>query len=226
MPTVTEDMGSRRRGSKPTPQIRRQVTRKFFTNLRQTALAGFFFLFPLYVVFIVISKAWTSLTSLGSKLASMFGVKTVLGVGGHKLFTGILIIAIWLLCGLLVRVSFVSAFSKGMERTISSLIPGYASYRAVAEEKIARTTKILPYDSALLKQGECHQPAFVVDKDNDGNFVLFLPDIPETSRGRVLIAPADKVWLTPRITANELDAILKKMGEGLLSECAINRELA
>ena len=57
--------------------------KQFFANLRQTAIAGFFFLFPLYVVFIVIFKAWTSLTSIGSKLASMFGVKTVLGVGGH-----------------------------------------------------------------------------------------------------------------------------------------------
>src|SRR4029077_67860 len=111
--------------------------KQFFTKLRQTAIAGFFFLFPLYVVFIVISKAWTSLISIGSKLASMFGVKAVLGVGGATLFSSLLIIAIWLLCGLLVRVSFVGAFSRTLERTISSLIPGYDSYRAIAEEKIA-----------------------------------------------------------------------------------------
>jgi len=30
--------------------------KQFFTNLRQTAIAGFFFLFPLYIVFILISK--------------------------------------------------------------------------------------------------------------------------------------------------------------------------
>ena len=70
--------------------------KQFFTKLRQTAIAGFFFLFPLYVVFIVISKAWTSLISVGSKLASMFGVKTVLGVGGATLFSSLLIIAVWL----------------------------------------------------------------------------------------------------------------------------------
>lgn len=200
--------------------------KRFLTNLRQTVIAGFFFLFPLYVVFIVISKAWTSLISIGSKLAAMFGVKAVFGVGGHALFTSLLIIAIWLLCGLLVRVSFVNAFSRSMERTISNLIPGYASYRAIAEEKVAHKTKILPYASALLKRGDFHQPAFVVDKDNYGNFVLFLPDIPETSHGQVLVARADKVLLLPSLTANELDAFLKKMGKGLLSECVINREAA
>ncbi len=200
--------------------------KQFLIKLRQIAIAGFFFLFPIYVVFIVISKAWMSLTSGGAKLASMFGVKTVLGVGGYRLFTGLLIIIIWLLCGLLVRVSFIRAFNRATERTISSLIPGYASYRAIAEEKIARKTKVLPYTSAWLKQGDCDQPVFIIDKDNAGNFVLFLPDIPDTSRGRVLVARADKVRMMPSLTANELDAILKKMGEGLLTQGIVNREVA
>src|SRR4029077_855458 len=154
----------------------------------------------------------------GSKLASMFGVKTVLGVGGATLFSSLLIIAIWLLCGLLVRVSFVSALSKTLERTISSLIPGYASYRAIAEEKIAHKTKILPYACALLKQGGCQQPAFVVDKCDDVTFVLFCPDTPETSHGQVLVARADRVRLGPSLTANELDARLKKIGERRFDE--------
>ncbi len=200
--------------------------KQFLMKLRQIAIAGLFFLFPVYIVFIVISKAWVSLTSIGSKLAAMFGVTTVLGVGSYKLFTGLLILAIWLLCGLLVRISFIGAFSRAMERTISSLIPGYASYRAIAEEKIARKTKVLPYTSAWLKQGDCDQPVFIIDKDNAGNFVVFLPDIPDTSRGRVLVARADKVRIMPSLTPNELDGILKKMGEGLLSKCITNREVA
>ena len=200
--------------------------KQFISKLSEIAIAGFFFLFPIYVVFIVISKAWMSLTSIGSRLAAMFGVKTVLGVGGHQLLTGLLIIAIWLLCGLLVRVSFIAAFGRAAERTISSLIPGYASYRAIAEEKIARKTKILPFASAWLTLGDCDQPVFVINKDDVGNFVLFLPDVPDTSRGRVLVTRTDKVRMMPSLTANELDAILKKMGEGLLSERAINRKVA
>ena len=200
--------------------------KQFIAKLSRIAIAGFFFLFPIYVVFIVISKAWMSLTSVGSRLAAMFGVKTVLGVGGHQLLTGLLIIAIWLLCGLLVRVSFIGTFSRAMERTISSLVPGYASYRATAEEKIARKAKILPYASAWLTRGDCDQPVFIIDKDNVGNFVLFLPNVPDTSRGRVLVARADKVRLMPSLTANELDAILKKMGEGLLGESIINKKVA
>jgi hypothetical protein len=200
--------------------------KQVITKLSQVVIAGFFLLFPMYVVFIVLSKAWMSLTSIGTRLAALFGVKTVLGVGGHQLLTGLLIIFIWLLCGLLVRVSFIGALSRAMERTISSLIPGYASYRAIAEEKIARKTKILPFASAWLTLGDCDRPVFIVDKDNVGNFVLFLPDVPETSRGHLLVARADRVRLMQSLTANQLDAILKKMGEGLLVEYPIDRKVA
>jgi hypothetical protein len=195
----------------------------FFTSLRQTAIAGFFFLFPLFVVFLVISKAWTSLSSIGSKLAAMFGVKALLGVGGTTIFSGLLIIAIWLVCGLLMRFSFVGAFSKAVEKRIASLIPGYESYRAIAEEKLEHKTRILPYASALLKQQDCWQPAFVVEQDSSGSCVLFLPDIPETNHGQVVIARLDQVRLMPSLTANELDMSLKKMGKGLLRECEISR---
>ena len=88
--------------------------KQVITKLSQVVIAGFFLLFPMYVVFIVLSKAWMSLTSIGTRLAALFGVKTVLGVGGHQLLTGLLIIFIWLLCGLLVRVSFIGALSRAM----------------------------------------------------------------------------------------------------------------
>jgi len=200
--------------------------KQFLTSLRQTMIAGFFFLFPLYVEFIVISKAWTSLSSIGSKLAAMFGVKSILGLGGTSISKGLLIIAIWLVCGLLVRFTFVATVSQAAENLIARLVPGYATYRAAAEEKWEHKPKILPYTSVLLKQQNGWEPAFVVDQDNAGNVVLFLPDIPETNHGHVLLAPLDKVLLAPSLTANELDGILKTMGKGLLNKCEINLNAA
>jgi hypothetical protein len=61
--------------------------RKFFVSVREIAVAGFFFLLPAYIVVIVAIKAWTALSSLGSRVAAMFGMKSVLGValrGFHR----------------------------------------------------------------------------------------------------------------------------------------------
>jgi len=55
----------------------------FLAQFRDIAISGFFALFPMYVLFIVITKAWTSLASVGTKMAGMFGLKSILGVGRY-----------------------------------------------------------------------------------------------------------------------------------------------
>jgi uncharacterized membrane protein len=193
----------------------------FLTHLRDVAIAGFFALFPLYVIFILISKAWTSLSSVGAKIATMFGTKSILGVGGTTVFSGLVLIAIWLLTGWLVRFSFVSALNRAAEKALSKYIPGYGTYKTMAEEKLQHKVKVLPYTSALIRWQEYWQPGYIVEQDQDGNCVVFLPEIPETNKGRVLLARQDQVRIVSSMTANQLDALLKKTGKGLLSEGGI-----
>jgi hypothetical protein len=75
----------------------------FLAHLREVAISGFFALFPVYVLFILVTKAWTSIASVGTRLAGMFGLKSILGVGGTTVFSGLLVIAIWIVTRLLVR---------------------------------------------------------------------------------------------------------------------------
>ena len=44
--------------------------KKFFKSVRDVGVAGFFFLFPVYVLFFILSKAWNSLSSLGGRVAA------------------------------------------------------------------------------------------------------------------------------------------------------------
>jgi hypothetical protein len=97
----------------------------------------------------------------------------------------------------------------------------YDAYRVMAEEKLQNKTRILPYVSALVRQQKCWLPAYIIEQDPDGNYVLFLPDVPETSKGHVMLAKADDVRRIASLTANQLDASLKSMGKGLLSESGL-----
>jgi len=172
-------------------------------------------------LFVIITKAWTSLASMGTRLAGMFGLKSILGVGGTTVFSGLLVIAIWIVTGLLVRFSFMSALCRALERGLSKFLPGYDNYKEMAEEKLKHKVKILPYTSALVRWQEYWQPGYIVEQDGDGNCVVFLPDIPETNKGHIFLAKQDQVRTISSVTANELDASLKKMGKGLLSEHGI-----
>ena len=192
-----------------------------FANLRSVAVSGFLFLLPVYVLFIIITRAWTSLASLGTTVAGIFGLKSILGMGGSTVVSGLLLIAIWLACGVLVRISFVAATRKVIDGWLKKYIPGYEMYEAMAEERVHGRAKTLPYTSALIKQHEFWQPAYVIEQDRDENCVVFVPGVPDTNRGTVLLAKRHELRLLSSLTANQLDASLKKMGKGLLSEFGI-----
>jgi hypothetical protein len=141
-------------------------------------------------------------------------LKSILGVGGASVFSGLLIVAIWMVTGMLVRYSFLGAASKAAERQLSKYIPDYDSYKAKAEEKLQHKVRILPYTSALIRWEEYWQPGYIVEQDQEGNCVLFLPDIPETTKGHVLLARQDQIRILESVPANQLDALLKKTGKG------------
>jgi uncharacterized membrane protein len=194
-------------------------------KVRDITISGILALLPLYVFLIVITKIWKSLNSIGAGIAQMLGMKSILGVAGATVFSGLLTAAIWLVTGLLVRYSFLGSVSKAAERQLSKYIPDYDSYKAKAEEKLQHKVRVLPYASALIRRGDYWQPAYVVEQDQDGNCVLFVPEIPETNRGHVLLARKDQVRNLDSITANQLDESLKKSGKGLLSDFRIHTPL-
>jgi uncharacterized membrane protein len=190
----------------------------FLKNVRDIAIAGFFALLPVYVLVLVVAKVWKSLHSFGAGIAGVFGMPPLFGVHPNTIFTALLLVAVWIVFGLLVRFTFVGALSRAAEGTMSKYVPDYAKYKSMAEEKLQHKVKVLDYTSAMIRWQDYWRPAYVVEQDKDGNCVLFLPDVPETTRGQVLLAKREQLTVMPSITANQLDAALRNMGRGLCSE--------
>ena len=194
--------------------------KKFFLDGKKLAVAGFFFLLPVFVIFVIITKAWTALTSVGTKIAAFFGLKTIVGIGSATVCTSLLLIIICLLCGLLaVKFSFMRRFSKRIENQLAEIIPGYDMYREMAEEKLQQRQKIIPYTPALLKtDNDFLQPVFIIEQDDAGNNTVLIPGIPETNKGQIFIVKNEKLKRISAVSANDFDASLRTMGTGLLSK--------
>ena len=152
----------------------------------------------------------------------MFGMKSILGVGGSTVVSSLLLIASWIACGLLVRFAFVADLNRKLEGWLVRYIPGYSTYKAMAEDKLQGKAKALPYAGALIELHGYWQPAYVVEQDGEGGFVMFLPGAPDTTAGSVLLARSDQVRLLSSVTANQLDASLKNIGKGLFSQYGID----
>ena len=198
---------------------------KYFAAFRRITITGLLFLVPVYVLLVIVTQAWTSVNSLGTKLAALVGLKSILGLGVSNLLSAALLVLLCFACGLIAHVSVIAAFRSRIDGLLTTYIPGYAKHRVTVEGKLQGKTPTLPYTSALLKQHDCWRPVYVVEQDADGNYVVFAPDVPDTNTGTILLARRQDVQLVPGLSANDLDALLKKHGTGLASESRLQRQI-
>ena len=189
--------------------------RKHFAAFKRITLTGLLFLVPVYVVVVIARQAWTQLSSMGTTLAKMFGLTHILGVGAPTVLSVVLLIVVCFGCGLIAHVSVVAAVRSRIDGWLATYIPGYARHRVMVEEKLEGKVPTLPYVSALIKEHDHWRPVYVVEQDVQGNCVVFAPDVPDTTTGTVILAKRPDVLLLPSLSANDLDALLKKRGAGL-----------
>ena len=191
--------------------------------IRSYILAGFFFLLPVFVIFILIAKAWGYLSTIGARISALFGMKSILGIGSDPIFTGLVLLLIFFVCGILViRFGFMKRMQDRIENQFVKHIPGYETYKAMAEEKLYNKEKSIPYVPALLKsENDFLKPVYVIEDDDKENSVVYIPDIPETGTGQIFIVKTKSLTILTSTTANELDKILKSKGKGLLDNLSL-----
>jgi uncharacterized membrane protein len=199
--------------------------RNYLAAFRRFAVSGLVFLLPIYIVLVVVTKAWTSLSSLGARLASLFGLKSIMGVGASSVLSGLSLLVIWVACGWLAEVSLVAAFRNRVEGWLASYIPGFAAYESMLEDKLQGRTETLSYPTALLRQQDVWRPVYVIEQDGKGTSVVFAPDAPDPSRGATLLVAERDLRVLPSVSAVDLEASLKKCGAGLVSKYRIERQV-
>jgi uncharacterized membrane protein len=197
----------------------------YFATFRRFAVSGLVFLLPIYILLVVVTKAWTSVSSLGTRLASLFGLKSIMGVGASSVLSGLSLVALWVVCGWLAEVSLVAAVRNRVEGWLASYIPGFAAYEALLEDKLQGRNKTLSYATALLRQQEVWRPVYVVERDAKGTSVVFAPEASDPTKGTILLVAQGDVRLLPSLSAADLEASLKKCGAGLVSKHHIERQV-
>ena len=97
--------------------------KKFFKELKDTIFAGVVFLLPLLILIVLLGKAYQLLTGVSTKIASLFGVKTLLGLPGHTIASSVLILITLLVCGYLVRLTLFQNIYNWLDRKLADNLP-------------------------------------------------------------------------------------------------------
>ena len=190
--------------------------KKFFKELKDTIFAGVVFLLPLLILIVLLGKAYQLLTGVSTKIASLFGVKTLLGLPGHTIASSVLILITLLVCGYLVRLTLFQNIYNWLDRKLADNLPPYKLYREMAMTKLNREEETLPFQSAanIVKDGTA-QPCFVMEKLADGRYVVFIPTAGNVKEGNVTILPADRIRLLPGVDIKQYRNALANQGRGI-----------
>jgi hypothetical protein len=191
--------------------------KKIAANLRDTIIAGILFLLPLLLVMVMASKAFQFLNGLNSRIAAVFGLKSIGGIPGTTIIGSISILMICLACGYLVRITFFQNIRNWIDLKLMDLIPGYQVYREMALNKLVDEEKPLPYQSAawLVRADLTEQPVFLMETTAQGEMVIFAPAAGSVQTGTILKVPANMVRVERNIDMKTFKLLFSNLGMGI-----------
>jgi uncharacterized membrane protein len=186
-------------------------------NLRDTIIAGIIFLLPLLLVVVMVSKVFQFLNSLNSRIAQVFGLKSIGGIPGTTIIGSISLLVICLLCGYLVRITFFQNIRNWLDVKLMDLIPGYQVYREMAINKLVDEEKPLPYESAawLLRADQTEQPVFLMETTAQGELIIFAPTAGNVQTGTILKVPASMVRIDRNVDMKSFRLLFSNLGLGV-----------
>lgn len=185
--------------------------------LKDTIAGGLFFLVPLFVIFTIFKKLWTTMSGVGSKLADLIGVKgAFLGIKAGPLVSSLLILLLLFGFGMLYRVSVVGTFRSWLDGLLLKYIPGYDIYKANIEKKLRNEKVVYDRPVVLIHFNGIAEAGVISDTLSDGRKVIFVADKPGGIDGKTYVVAADKIEPLA-IKENELNKLLAQQGIGWAS---------
>jgi len=158
-----------------------------------TVLGGIVFLVPLVFLGAVLGKAFSIMKLLGRPLAQLLQVdRTVLGFAFVELLTGMLLVLVCLLAGLLAKSELARTSREKLDTWLLHLIPGYAWVKGVTGN-IDETEAQNEFKPVLVRFDDQCQLGFEVDRGDNGLVAVFLPGAPDARSGSVCYVAEDRV---------------------------------
>jgi len=188
--------------------------KRIYRISRNHIITGFIFLMPVLITLAVISKFWKTLLNLGGKVSKLIRVDTLLGPNGDAIMAFILFLLLCVIAGFLVKMSVFRKLSDSLDEKLKTFIPGYTDQRKQTEIKVGKGPKKEVFNTCLVQTEGSWKPAYLVDVDENGDAVVFIPVAPAFNSGEVLVVP-EGTYKKLKIDSNTLNSYLQKLGRGL-----------
>ena len=161
---------------------------KPFDSFASTLGAGLLVLAPIYLGVLLLLKAMQSLGAVVRPIAQLLPD----WVPAERLLSLLLVLAICLVIGYLVRTAAGQAVRARLEHTIFEKLPGYTLFRSLTL-RVAGQSDDTTWKPALAEIEEALVPAFIIEELADGRYTVFVPSVPTPLAGGVYVLTPERV---------------------------------
>ncbi|MET3026448.1 hypothetical protein ABXT06_07235 [Flavobacterium sp. UW10123] len=194
--------------------------KRFLLQAERNCISGALVLLPLLVFFILLEKVWKFFQNYGEKFAHFLRLDLVLGKYATDIAGGIILLFLIYLSGFLMRLALLRRFTNWIDEKLMIFLPGYEKNKKEAEEKLLKRNnepKPITDLPILFKNGNFWQPAHLIEEDENGSAVIFVPIAPAKDQGQILIVQSEDYKKLNETTIHSLDNSIKSFGKGILS---------
>ncbi len=180
--------------------------------VKKTVIRGLVFWIPVFVIILLVAKAYSMLAAPARKLAGMLHLDHA-NISA-PILVSVLLVLIFFISGLLLRIGIFGGVRNWADGQLALYIPGYDFYKRNLIAKIDPDAAAEGRTAVLLTVDSVSRPGYIVEALDDGRLVVFVPTKPDAPDGSIVIVPPDKVQ---QLAGGEkrLGLILQHQGKGL-----------
>ena len=163
---------------------------KFFDSVTSMLGAGILVVAPVYLGVLLLLKAMQSLGAVVHPIAELLPD----WLPAERLLSLLVVLAICLVIGYLVRTAAGHAVRELLEHAIFEKLPGYTLFRSLTL-RLAGQSEDTTWKPALAEIEEALVPAFIIEELADGRYTVFVPSVPTPLAGAVYVLTPERVHL-------------------------------
>jgi len=155
---------------------------------KTTLIGGLLVVLPIYLTILLLARM------LGAALALLAPVTAVIPAGARfrQVVAILIVLAICLVVGLVVRTSVGTRAKDAFERSVLEKIPGYTVVRGFAR-RVSGDESEAAFRPALVELEDALSPAFIIEELEDGRYTVLVPSVPTPAAGALFILPRERV---------------------------------
>ena len=155
---------------------------------KTTLIGGLLVVLPIYLSILLLAKTLSGILALLSPVTAAIPA----GTQFRQIFALMIVLAVCLVAGLVVRTGAGLRAKSALERTVLGKIPGYALVRGLAE-RLGGDAVEGSFQPALVELEDALSPGFIIEELEDGRYTVLVPSVPTPAAGALFILPRERV---------------------------------